>query len=143
MLMTKSLMIVLLLLAQIPSADASNNAADCYQTAREKTDLSSDDALNLCRQQSSTAPVDCYLRVTEESMLSRLEAMHLCRCAPSAETAECYLQARSQTFLTREEAVRLCSGQTGRSAGFAGIPISPEARPGDDDECSVFKGWTG
>jgi len=104
-----SLLLLLDMSTSIMTVGAQQSALRCYQTAREKTLLSKQDALRLCQNSDSLGPVACYESVTEEALLDNQKAVRLCRCAASTEPADCFIRARQSTTLSELEMIDLCS----------------------------------
>lgn len=83
------------------------NALDCYNQAKF-TNLTTDEAVQLCSGLDSLGPVRCYNRSRDLAVLTKYDAIRLCTCSPSTEPVDCFAQATRTTTLTTQEALQLC-----------------------------------
>lgn len=81
----------------------------CYQRAQEKTFLSENQALQLCRNAPTTAPVSCYERADQETFLQSTRIIELCRCARSTEPVDCFERADRETTLSERQILQMCA----------------------------------
>lgn len=80
----------------------------CFERADERTTLSRDQALVLCRGARSTAPARCFEEVDDETTLSDGQAVRLCRCAKSLRPLRCFQTTDEETLFAEEDIVEMC-----------------------------------
>jgi len=74
--------------AQSQKNDASGPLS-CYVYGREKTTLSKDALISICRCSGTTQPIDCYLRAKEETTLTETQRLQLCTPYYSSQSGLC------------------------------------------------------
>lgn len=88
---------------------ASAQSAVCYEAAREDLLLIDQaEALRLCCQMESLAPVRCFNAAKQETFMEDWEAINLCQCARSIEPALCYNRYQEQTGMSGFHIVETC-----------------------------------
>ena len=62
----------------LPLTLAAQTPLACYNKAQNKTLLTNEQAITLCRCATSTAPVDCYTEATRSTTLQPEQVLELC-----------------------------------------------------------------
>ena len=94
--------------AQMSTPGRVATSIPCYERADDRTTLSRDQALALCRGARSTAPARCFEEADDETTLDDGEAVKLCRCAKSLRPLRCFQTTDDETLLSEAEIIELC-----------------------------------
>lgn len=103
--------------AQAQSDIVSSPRVDCYQSARESSDLTRQEALTLCSGANSAAPALCYQQARQSTLLDRYDVIQLCRCSRSLEAVQCYKEAERDITLDKADRIALCQAPV--AGGYA------------------------